>query len=297
MKKNLLFVLLILMCFSLYAQTEVTLINPGFEIPDDDEKYNCSNTPINEIPGFGWKLDYCNNVGREDPDVVLGKTNQVGPYEGRQVAYSHSPAGRLYQVVGEITESSVTYDLSCKTIYTYSDATGTVYSSLYFSTFSGIDTTYRQIVSGDSISIAVSDIITSPEEFIAWLDVDASYTTQESDIGKVLCIEFGNSSDNGTNTYFYHDAFQLTKGGTTGVNILETLKTKVFPNPTSGNVNIQSIDGKSTFYKISNYLGEVVKSGNFSTSTQLDLTDLNKGVYFINLAAGQLTEVHKLVIE
>lgn len=73
---------------------------------------------------------------------------------------------------------------------------------------------------------------------------------------------------------------------------------KIFPNPTTGNVNIQiPSSANSTEATIINNSGQVVRKINLQNQlTNLDLSDLSKGVYFVKLAGKEANEMKKLVI-
>lgn len=70
----------------------------------------------------------------------------------------------------------------------------------------------------------------------------------------------------------------------------------VFPNPvTDGIVNINSNSLQETSYHVYNTLGMLVKSG--ITIGSLDLSDMNKGLYILNLENSVATEKYKILIK
>ena len=296
MKICLLFFFGIALSLLTFAQTDVSLVNPDFEIPDDSAKYNCNDTAFTLIDGFGWRTDNCNDVGREATADVPGKTNNVGTYDGLGIAFSHNLAGHVYQVVEAVSAAGATYNLSCQTIYSFSDAE-TGYSCVYISLFSGTDTTNRTIAKGDSLEYIIADVQSDPDSYILWEKVSTSYTTTAGDVGKTLCIEFGNWAAAGSSwTYFYHDAFELKKSGGSGIYNVNMVLTEIYPNPSSGIVYIKSNTGSYITYEICNVLGTVVESGTLKGTSQLDLSNMHKGIYFISVTSGSNTEIHRFVL-
>jgi len=73
---------------------------------------------------------------------------------------------------------------------------------------------------------------------------------------------------------------------------------KVYPNPSTGIVNIEiPSSNKNTEATITNNSGQVVRKLNLQNQlNNLDLSDLAKGVYFVQLAGNGTNEMKKLVI-
>ena len=70
-------------------------------------------------------------------------------------------------------------------------------------------------------------------------------------------------------------------------------KTMVYPNPTNGILNVVNENfEKIIVYDVS---GKVV--GNFVTNSQIDLSNLSKGLYLVKLFSGKGIFVEKIVIE
>lgn len=70
----------------------------------------------------------------------------------------------------------------------------------------------------------------------------------------------------------------------------------VYPNPVSnGIVNIKSKASNEITYSLYNSVGMLVKSG--MTRGTLNLGDVNKGMYILNLKSGSLIEQHKLILK
>jgi hypothetical protein len=83
-----------------------------------------------------------------------------------------------------------------------------------------------------------------------------------------------------------------------GINELNQSKLIISPNPTKDNFSIMGLD------KLGNVNSMVLKDLNGKTvkvldpkATQFKITDLNKGVYFLTISAGEMQEVIKLIKE
>ena len=77
----------------------------------------------------------------------------------------------------------------------------------------------------------------------------------------------------------------------------------VHPNPSKGIFNIDLVDVKNGDYliSVSNILGEEVytetKGVNTTTSTTINLSDLESGIYMLNIQNGDSSISKKLIIE
>ena len=81
----------------------------------------------------------------------------------------------------------------------------------------------------------------------------------------------------------------------TGINEPESKeRISVFPNPTQSSIIVQNID-KATTYRIIGVSGRIVKQGVISESTEISLTELSKGVYFIEFENENRVIVRKII--
>lgn len=72
---------------------------------------------------------------------------------------------------------------------------------------------------------------------------------------------------------------------------------KVYPNPAKNLLNIESSAGSATI-TLTNALGAVVKTANHNGGPlSIDVTDLNKGLYFVQVNADQEVTTQSVVIE
>jgi len=82
---------------------------------------------------------------------------------------------------------------------------------------------------------------------------------------------------------------------TTGLNTLDAIKGSIFPNPTNGLVNIQLAENGSYTLQVIATDGKLVKSGQFTKQTVVDLTALPKGAYSI-IISNQTGRITKQVV-
>ena len=89
-------------------------------------------------------------------------------------------------------------------------------------------------------------------------------------------------------------AFAVAYVGTVNVAEVETSKVSVYPNPTSGVLNVQ-IEGKfnATVY---NYQGQVVMR-NVVNNGQIDMTGLASGIYFVEIRTINSVSVEKVIVK
>ena len=88
---------------------------------------------------------------------------------------------------------------------------------------------------------------------------------------------------------------KLTCTGGESINEDSSVKTKVYPNPCQNSFTIEA-EG-DMHYSLYNFLGQRIVSGTFKEETQISTTDLQPGIYFLQLNGGQSCCVEKLVIE
>lgn len=70
----------------------------------------------------------------------------------------------------------------------------------------------------------------------------------------------------------------------------------IFPNPSSGIIEIQGLIITNDKVTIMNQLGHIVKSVKMNTNT-LDISDLPQGIYYLRMREGEYPIIKKLIIE
>ena len=81
----------------------------------------------------------------------------------------------------------------------------------------------------------------------------------------------------------------------TGVAENQNVKVNVFPNPANDMMNI-NVNGAFK-YQLVNSLGQVVRSGKATNKAVVNVNDLNQGIYFLTITAGNQVSVQKVVVE
>ena len=69
----------------------------------------------------------------------------------------------------------------------------------------------------------------------------------------------------------------------------------VYPNPSNGSFTI-NVKGEVS-YQLFNSIGQMVASGKVDGNTPIDVSFLNRGIYFLHLNNGEVTHSEKLIIE
>jgi gingipain K len=81
----------------------------------------------------------------------------------------------------------------------------------------------------------------------------------------------------------------------TGVAESQNVKVNVYPNPANDMMRI-NVNG-SFKYQLVNSLGQVVRNGEATNKAVVNVNDLNQGIYFLTITAGNQVSVQKVVVE
>jgi hypothetical protein len=71
----------------------------------------------------------------------------------------------------------------------------------------------------------------------------------------------------------------------------------IYPNPTKGLVTFNLGGSIGALFTITNNIGQLVKAGNFTKSTTLDVSDLDNGVYFVNITQNNQNVTTKIIVQ
>ena len=71
----------------------------------------------------------------------------------------------------------------------------------------------------------------------------------------------------------------------------------IYPNPTSGIINIQSENSEGNKIEIFNVMGQEVYASTINNQSTLDISDNSDGVYFINIHTGDRTLYQKIILQ
>ncbi len=113
----------------------------------------------------------------------------------------------------------------------------------------------------------------------SWVSLDVPLSTFGGDQARASIYQFLITSNVGT---VYVDNIYLHKNTILGTNDFNTSKVKMYPNPTSNVLNIESTSAVE-LVSISNLLGQVILSKTSNTSlVSVDVSSLQAGVYITN---------------
>ena len=82
----------------------------------------------------------------------------------------------------------------------------------------------------------------------------------------------------------------------TGVSESQDVNVSVYPNPANDVLTINT-NGGNFKYQLINSLGQVVRNGNANNKAYVKVSDLNKGIYFLNIMTGSGVTTQKVVVE
>lgn len=275
MKKNYFLIAMVLTAFAVNAQTPVSvpIENGDFSLPEDSTKY----TTVNDI--VAWKSDDLvdNNNGRE-PNYVC---------------YMKNTGGSIYNVLAEVIPATeTTYTLTFDHGTTYNPEAGTEIDFVvtFSSLASGADATTRVAI--ESFTIIVD---TDPDSVEVIIPAGASYAGDNL----VIEIDCNTPSETNDNTWITVDNFELTKiEDVTKVQHTSLAKnTKVYPNPASEYLTIETKVNEVSAYKLTDISGKEMLTGYVNKNERIDVSSLHRGIYLLNINNSLGTEVIKTVIK
>ncbi len=101
-----------------------------------------------------------------------------------------------------------------------------------------------------------------------------------------------------SNKIRYPGAIDLFEVKTDDKNLINQNQTfSVYPNPTSQNFTIKTNGNSITNYRLLTINKTVIKQGAFKGETTINTTDLNAGIYLLQLNSFNATETRKIIIE
>lgn len=139
------------------------------------------------------------------------------------------------------------------------------------SVYDGLSTSSTLIGHFSGFELPDSITATNPDGALTFTFVSSEYVNFSGWVATLTCID-GESVNEGTSE-----------------------QTKVYPNPCQNSFTIETED--DMHYNLYNCLGQRIVSGTFKRKAQINTTDLQPGIYFLQLNGGQSCCVEKLVIE
>ncbi|MBL4594406.1 MAG: T9SS type A sorting domain-containing protein [Flavobacteriales bacterium] len=116
-------------------------------------------------------------------------------------------------------------------------------------------------------------------------------------VGQRLFIFFNHNTPDGDVIYF--DEMYVTEGNPTGIEELTSLSFNVFPNPSTGefNVNLSSENSGDVNLTVKNVVGQTVINKSIAVSGKtretISLANYSKGIYFLTID----NKTVKLIVE
>jgi hypothetical protein len=110
----------------------------------------------------------------------------------------------------------------------------------------------------------------------------------------------GEYRDFGVDDISFAQACSFTRSLENGVDEeVSDVDVVIFPNPTTGLVNLNFIPEDVKSIVVMDALGNVVNTiqTNGSNSAQFDLNGMSKGIYFVRLITEKGAEVHRVVLQ
>tara|TARA_B100000700_G_scaffold327066_1_gene440483 strand:+ start:810 stop:2768 length:1959 start_codon:yes stop_codon:yes gene_type:complete len=94
-------------------------------------------------------------------------------------------------------------------------------------------------------------------------------------------------------------AIRMLTGNSTGTTGLEesVYDFNVYPNPSKGAVNIELNEPGSYLVQINDIVGKLVSENIIDSNTTINLQNLDKGIYFVNVSNDEIKHVTKLIVE
>ena len=127
-----------------------------------------------------------------------------------------------------------------------------------------------------------------------WQSIDIPVAGITSDITKAIQLKF--IGGNGYSTAIYVDNIYFYKGVALGINDVETLSFKAFPNPSNSSWTIKTNDMDITSIKVFDLQGKTVFSSTPNTNTTLiDGANLKGGLYFAQIKTVSGVKIMKLI--
>ena len=77
----------------------------------------------------------------------------------------------------------------------------------------------------------------------------------------------------------------------------KNIEFSVYPNPSNGEININSLNNDNYNIMITNYLGDIILSKSLTGNFSFDLSNYSKGIYMIEVSNDNISETHKVVIK
>ncbi|HLP20343.1 MAG TPA: T9SS type A sorting domain-containing protein [Chitinophagales bacterium] len=186
-----------------------------------------------------------------------------------------------------------------------SDNNGNIFATGMFQNV--IDFDGRTLTAPDVLDRNIFVVSYSPSGNIRWIaeagkeDTDCGLGITVQNNGRVNIsgyylhtCEFGEIAiDYANGTDLFVASFNPPVGA--GINEVETIHARIYPNPVSGDCELQITDNTSGMYTVYNAVGHKTEQGTYKNNTQLHSNGWPAGIYMVELVAGDKKQIVKLV--
>ena len=91
-------------------------------------------------------------------------------------------------------------------------------------------------------------------------------------------------------------AYVTVSVGTVGIEEMDMTEFAIYPNPVNSTLNIEG--GNAMYsYVMYNGMGQMVANGTATGNTQINVSDMTNGVYFLRITTGTQVRVEKVVVK
>ena len=154
---------------------------------------------------------------------------------------------------------------------------------------------------GALVNIKIVDTATGAEQLIplgntvsgSWQSVEVDLSLLTIDVSAITQILYDPTSEG---KIHFVDNFYFYKEPTAGVEDISSNSVKMYPNPSNGVVNFSSASNEAIGVTVYDLLGKQVM-GAQNVQSQLNISSLNPGMYFVNMTQGSSTSTKKLVVK
>jgi Secretion system C-terminal sorting domain len=161
-----------------------------------------------------------------------------------------------------------------------------------------------KVTADATVYVALSDVVTPlPTWLSTWQNTNEDLMVCSGNLKSfqkysLYAKRFAKNSvatmgSHGTNNTVMYMTFVKPDNATTSIEALEKSRFSIFPNPASTEINISTQAGASFSTEIINVLGAVVLKN--QNETRLDISGLQKGIYFLRMKIGTEIYVQKFV--
>ena len=101
------------------------------------------------------------------------------------------------------------------------------------------------------------------------------------------------------NTISSSNSFTQNVSTSVGLNKLNEIESSIiiYPNPIHDKLVISNLSKKLTNYLISDYTGRIIFTGSFITQTSINISELNQGIYFVQVETSTSKKQFKIIKE